>query len=86
MGPDTFTGADILRGLDVERRPVFWDENAGGWCWRLPGRLPVRAESWAAAWAAVVTHAERTDQPAPAASTPPPAPSLFRRLGRWFLA
>lgn len=77
MAGDTFTGADVLRDLAIERRPVFWDENAGGWCWRLPGRAPVQAESWAAAWSAV----RAETQPAPLAP-PPPAPSSPRRW-RW---
>lgn len=66
MAGETFTGADILRDLAIERRPVFWDDNAGGWCWRVPGRSPVQADSWAAAWAAV----DAARKPAPAIHGP----------------
>lgn len=59
----------------VLRRPVFWDENAGGWCYRVRlDRAPVQAESWAAAWAAV--HAEL---PAPAVPSPPAPPRAVLR-------
>jgi hypothetical protein len=52
---------------------VFWDANAGGWCWRVRlDRAPVQAESWAAAWQAVLEN-----WPAPAGSPDtPPAPRL----------
>jgi hypothetical protein len=70
-----------VAGVHV-RRPVFWDGNAGGWVYRLPDRSGlVQAESWAAAWSAVLTW---HSQAAAAAAQTPPAPAPLPRRRRWF--
>jgi hypothetical protein len=39
----------------VSVKPRVWrDANAGGWCYQLPGGVPVRADSWASAVACVL--------------------------------
>jgi hypothetical protein len=60
----------------VTRARVFYDANAGAWCWQLPHRLPVQADSWAAA---VTTLLDR-GQPAPLS---PAAPAPLPRRRRW---
>lgn len=84
MATDVQTSDQLAAAVErVRRRPVFWDQNAGGWCWQLPGRAPVQAESWALACAAIRAAYEHGHS---ALRTPPaPATTTTRRRRRgWF--